>query len=372
VRSGWGSPPGPDCREGGSAPVRHRESDSAGRSRPNRDEGRQIVGGPTVPRILECSSSSVGVAMCRTVAFLVASLVLVPFASASQPGQPLGPDDWVFDEPGLHGTRSAEIEVGYRDGMNPGQVYDNQGRLLTIRVVPLSYERCGGMRSFELRRTELVAWNGSGAAVVLGRIDDRCGAVPDTADRYGADAARSGVVFDPVSGTLSWVAETACDACPAGYDSHHWDSVRGFTTLLDVFDSFSSETQSVGFRRPWRPEGLRDADRFDTYWGNVTRPLDLSAARPLQCAYPGHWPQPGEYLSYPDAAPTPAPGKAVYYLTSVTYQGETRAGRTASAGRLVARDAHRLPECALRGGGYPAPSHDGTTAPAEAVLATGN
>ena len=326
------------------------------------------MGGPRVRRIRECSISSGGVVMDRAIALLVATSMLVPLASASQPGQPLGPDDWVFNEPGFQATRSAEIEVGYREGVNSGQVYDNQGRLLTIRAVPLSYERCGGVRSFELRRTELVAWNGSGAAVVLGRIDDRCGAVPDTADRYGADAARSGVVFDPVSGTLSWVAETACDACPAGYDSHHWDSVRGFTTLLDVFDSFSSGTQGVGFRRPWRPEGLRDADRFDTYWGNVTRPLDLSAARPLQCAYPGHWPQPGEYLSYPDTAPTPAPGEAVYYLTSVTYQGETRAGRTASAGRLAARDARRLPECAMRGGGESTLARAGTTAPSEASL----
>lgn len=306
--------------------------------------------------------------MCRTFAAWAASSVLLPLAVASQPGQPLGPDDWVFNEPGLQATRSAEIEEGYREGTNPGQVYDLQGRLLTIRVAPLSYERCGGLRSFELRRTELVAWSGSSAVVVLGRIDDRCGAVPDTADRYLAGVARSGIVFDPVSGTLSWAAEFACDGCSAPYDSHRWDSVRGFTTLFDVFDSFTSGTQSVGFRRPQRPEGLRDADRFDTYWGNVTRPLDLSAARPLQCAYPGHWPQPGEYLSYPDTAPTPAPGEAVYYLTSVTYQGETRAGRTASAGRLVAREARRLPECAMRGGGESTLARAGTTAPSEASL----
>jgi hypothetical protein len=310
--------------------------------------------------------------MRGSLAALAAVLACAPGVQASNPGEPLGPEDWVFNVPGLQATSFAGLEDGFREEMNAGQVYDNEGRLLTIRTIPYRQERCGGPGLAELNRTELVAWTGSGDPVVLGYLDDRCGAEPSTKDAYRAGGARNGVVFDPVNGVLSWLGMYSCEGCSSMYDSFRWDSIRGLTTLFDVIDSFSPGSQKVGFRRPLRPEGLRDADRFDTYWGDVTRSLDLSDARPLQCAYPGHWPQPGEYLSFPDVAPNPSPGQAVYYLTSVTYQGETRAGRTATAGRLVARDARRLPECALRGGGDSTLSGAGTTAPSEASLAKGH
>ena len=308
--------------------------------------------------------------MRGSLAVLAAVLACVPEVQASNPGEPLGPEDWVFNVPGLQATSFAGWEDGFMEEMNAAHVYDNEGRLLTIRTIPYRQERCGGPGPAEMNRTELVAWAGTGDPVVLGFLDDRCGADQGTKDAYRAGGARNGVVFDPVNGVLSWLGVYACEGCPSVYESWRWDSIRGLTTLFDIIDSFSPTAQEVGFRRPRRPEGLRDADRFDTYWGNVTRPLDLSEARPVQCAYPGHWPQPGEYLSFPDAAPTPAPGHAVYYLTSVTYQGETRAGRTASTGRLSARDARRLPECTQRIAGESAPAGAGTTAPSEAPVST--
>ena len=270
-------------------------------------------------------------------------------ALASQPGQPLGPEDWVFSNAALQAFGFSESDSPYSRGPDSGPVYDNQSRLLGLRQVPLRQDPCGGATDFQLVRTELVAWAGSGNPSVLGYVDDRCSSRANSADRYypnSGDPNAYGLVFDPVGGVVTWIAISFCERdCDRPYSVGHWDAVRGFTTLLDIFDSFAPGSGAIGFRQPVRPEGLRAADQFDTYWGSVTRPLDLSQAHPLQCAYPDHQPQVGEYLTFPDAAPTPAPGRAVYYLTSVTYQGQTRAGRQATDGRLSGRDATRLPAC---------------------------
>ena len=184
------------------------------------------------------------------------------------------------------------------------------------------------------------------------------------------------VIFDPISGRLlvglnsqrtecghcdsyPWLFCSNTQPCPnnnrcvedRGYpgiaSGHSAAAIGGFTTLFEILQSYQPSTVHFAITVPYMPEGLRAADRFDTYWGWVTRPLDLSQAHTLQCAYPDHQPQVGEFLTFPDAAPTPSPGQAVYYLTSVTYQGQTRAGRQALDGRLSGRDATALPACTL-------------------------
>jgi hypothetical protein len=93
------------------------------------------------------------------------------------------------------------------------------------------------------------------------------------------------------------------------------------------------------------PEGMPAADHFDTYWGNLTKPIDFTQAHPLACDYPPAPPHVGDYLSVADTVPTPAAGQGVYYITSATYQGATRYGHKTTAGHLSGRDPAVLPAC---------------------------
>ncbi|MFN7967232.1 MAG: hypothetical protein U0V87_16230 [Acidobacteriota bacterium] len=150
--------------------------------------------------------------------------------------------------------------------------------------------------------------------------------------------------FDPVRGRLLIPLKSL--SADASYSGWWIAAIGGFTTLYDIQQSFvpPADTQ-IGFRTPVMPDGLGGADRFDTYWGEITQPLDLANAHPLQCAYPVVAPNAGDYLTITTPVPTPAAGAANYVLTSVAYQGETRAGRRASGGKQMGRDASRLPRC---------------------------
>jgi hypothetical protein len=91
---------------------------------------------------------------------------------------------------------------------------------------------------------------------------------------------------------------------------------------------------------------MAGADHFDTYWGNLTHPIDFTQAHPLACDYPTAPPRVGDYLTVADTVPTPAPGHGVYYVTAATYRGATRYGRKTTAGHLTGRDPALLPACA--------------------------
>ena len=125
-------------------------------------------------------------------------------------------------------------------------------------------------------------------------------------------------------------------------------TLTGFTTLFEVLQTYVPDPPQLGFRVPYMPEGMEGADWFDTYYGNVTKPLDLGQAQPLQCAYPATVPSTGDYLTVADTVPNPAPGSALYYLTAATFQGERRAGRKADEdGQLKGRDPSELPQCII-------------------------
>lgn len=305
------------------------------------------------------------------VAFLL--VVAVGPALASLPGQPLDCSDWVILEPGItcgwhlppNPGGDADLTYLYTGSFGPRRVVDTLGRTIQVRRLRAAGSACNGV---EMGRTEIVRWDGA-AFVVLARVEDRCenhvggtcvACVADIAhlgspacgfpaDRGGEAGWFGDLSFDPVNGRLLiGLRSVATGAgCSPAHESWYFLAFSGFPTLFDLIDSFEPRSSTLGFRVPHRPEGLRAADRFNTYWGEVTRPLDLSQAHLLQCAYPDHQPEIGEYLTFPKAAPTPPPGQAVYYLTSVTYQGQTRAGRHAIGGRLSGRDANQLPECVI-------------------------
>ena len=314
-----------------------------------------------------------GISMHRSVVVIVVALVFSSVARA-QPARLLGCDDWTFTIPGLSCSSFASSDdcqqepsppfcSGWNDYQGepdrPGlsRATDNSGALYLVRRTS-GVEMCGSVR---LGRLELLRRTESGAEVVA-FVADRCEA-PDCVvfgyQRY--TSLPFNVIPGPSTGYLNFDDKGGRFLIPM--ESHVWRgrddcpsggqgivgivAISGFASTFEVLQSYASPSGRLGYRVPYMPEGMSAADRFDTYWGNVTRPLDLSQAHPLRCAYPDHQPQVGEYLTYADAAPTPSPGQAVYYQTSVTHQGQTRAGRQAIGGRLEGRDASRLPACVV-------------------------
>jgi len=90
---------------------------------------------------------------------------------------------------------------------------------------------------------------------------------------------------------------------------------------------------------------MAGADRFDTYWGNLSTFGDWSQAHPLACNYPTAAPHVGDYITVADTVPTPAPSQGVHYVTAATYQGATRYGRKTTAAHMSGRDPAVLAGC---------------------------
>jgi len=142
-------------------------------------------------------------------------------------------------------------------------------------------------------------------------------------------------------------------------------AISGFTPLFDIATTFEKTIESffrtqaepekqngaapavtanLAFRVPAKPEGLDGADRFDTYWGELDD-IDFTSAQGLRCNYPVGIPEPGDSLEVADSLPDPPPGTGYYYVTAVSYQGQTRYGRQAQTGELSGRDPALLPAC---------------------------
>ena len=121
----------------------------------------------------------------------------------------------------------------------------------------------------------------------------------------------------------------------------------GFPTSVEVADSYIPTAASFAFSVSSHAGGAPGSRPLRHLLGpghEAARPL-TSPSPPVRLPGPPAtgWGVP----DLPDSAPAPSPGNAVYYLTSVTYQGQTRAGRKALDGRLSGRDASRLPACTL-------------------------
>jgi hypothetical protein len=116
--------------------------------------------------------------------------------------------------------------------------------------------------------------------------------------------------------------------------------------FLDRSESFAPGASSSSFRVPMMPEGFLAVDWFDTYTGDLATLPDWSQAQSLQCNYPPLPSSVGDYLSFADPLPDPAPGQGRYYVTAVTHEGQRRFGRQAMNGVLSGRNPATLPACA--------------------------
>ncbi len=269
---------------------------------------------------------------------------------ASDPGEPLDCSDFVFTRPGFHceewipfpcESQSREINNdGLACGLNGGRTFDNQGRELRVRHQDRVAGFCG---SLELTRHSVLAFDGVSEELIA-YIDDRC--------VYPAGPSADTIARTSIQPSFDAIRGRAFLTLPLDSYSHNEYpsgtrivAISGFAPLFDIIQSFEPETGNIGFVVPVHPEGFDRADYFDTYWGPLERPLDLSRAQPMSCNYPAMPPLPGTSLSVPDSTLVPAPGGGVYFLTAATRLGEARGGRQARGGRLEARSASLLPEC---------------------------
>ncbi|MBZ5641027.1 MAG: hypothetical protein LAO51_19990 [Acidobacteriia bacterium] len=177
---------------------------------------------------------------------------------------------------------------------------------------------------------------------MLAYLAERCSA-GDGADRMEA----YGGAFDRISGHyLIRAYSYAAAAPPPPYESvRRIMHFAGFATLFDVLQTYTPAPATIGFRVPYMPEGMPAADHFDTYWGDLSTVGTWSQAYGLQCHYPAAPPARGDYVTVADTLPTPQPGHGYYFVTSATYQGQTRYGKKTSGGKLSGRDPAVLPNC---------------------------
>ena len=302
-------------------------------------------------------------AACLVVAFACSG------AFASEPGQPLDCSDWVFLVPGLSCTTIAPFAEFWPNSLQEflfrgvQREVDNAGDMFVIRG-PRGIPGAPGQRA------ELVRFDGQTETVVAYIADRSQTAVPGT--RYdeirvtGFDCRwYSGqcpitlnqpymLQFDRIHGRFIIALNSVCadlsqsneSRCATNtYDGWWIAGIDGFAPLLEIFQSYVPQTASVGFTVPLMPEGMSGADHFDTYWGNLTHPLDFTQAHGLQCNYPAAAPHVGDYVTVADTLPDPTPGTGRYYVTAATYQGATRYGRKTTAGHLSGRDPAVLPVC---------------------------
>ena len=286
-------------------------------------------------------------------------------AWASDFGQPLSVEDWHLEDPSLtvqmwatrntsclgdpdgsvHRTPEPPCSLGSvptptEYGLLPmGNLTDPAGNIWTWRHI-FEYTCV----SAPYGRIQVLRCTGPGTCTVVAWLQERgCG------DGYNSDLAHIEAMWiDTVGGFLYVRYRTTNTGWIRGEfypDEVEIERLGGLPTLLEIMQSYVPSPKSIGFHVPAMPEGLAGADHFDTYSGPLAKPIDFTQAQPLQCGYPAAPPSVGDYLTVADTLPDPDTGHGYYYLTAVTYQGQTRYGRKASGGRLSGRDPSLLPAC---------------------------
>ena len=267
---------------------------------------------------------------------------------ASDPGQPLDCSDWVFVEPG-HACVPwvpwpCDPHLNPRcDAPGRVAVMDNQSREFRVRDVPLP-----DLPDCSRNRVEISLWDGVSERVIA-YLDARCDGLARK-DEAANDSVQA--TFDQTRGALLIPLASYCNAgqpplcayATRGEPNRWVAAITGFATTFEVLQTYAPPS-ALTFRVPYMPEGMAAADRFDTYWGPLAHPINVTQAHPLQCGYPMTPPHVGDYETVADTVPTPAPGQGVYYVTAATYQGATRYGRKTTAGHLSGRDPAMLPVC---------------------------
>ena len=268
-------------------------------------------------------------------------------ALASEAGLPLGDcSDWVITEPGITCTELIPYPCTDAQGVEEPMCgfaelasADNESGIFVSRTIGLSGGPCNEGAGLCCRHELWRAHVDPARQKRIAYIDERC---------YGAGQQDLiGYVykfFAREDGRLYVLVEDTCEPYGCYQRGDRLLVFSPFTTEFEILQTYTPQS-TLSFRVPSMPEGLRAADHFDTYWGRLAVRIDFGQAQPLQCAYPAAAPASGDSLSVTDTLPTPPAGEGYYYVTAVTYQGETRYGRQNIGGVLSGRDPASLPAC---------------------------
>jgi hypothetical protein len=275
---------------------------------------------------------------------------------ASEPGHPLGADDFVFLIPGLSATEFLPRGCGYPwcwsyppGSQTPYELVvppiDTEGQQYAFREERLV--NCVGTDRF---RRYLVRLRSDRVEEDVAYVEERC--VPNTTsavDKVWFQALRAdnnnGCLYVLITTQLNGNTSPGGASYPAAPSNESLVRICGLATTFEILQTYTPTTSELSFRVPYMPEGFPAADYFDTYYGDLATVGDWSQAHPLQCGYPSTPPSVGDYLTVADTLPDPAPGTGRYYVTGVTHQGQRRYGRKATNGVLSGRDPAVLPGC---------------------------
>lgn len=320
----------------------------------------------------------------RFLRVLAAVVFSISTALASEPAQPLTLDDWEVLDPSfsLHPWASAAVcasaaalqvpenrppfcSIGglyeapwWSTRVNSiGNSVDAEGNNWTARS-QLARDAVGNplmCLDTQRWRHEVLRCSTPDACTVIARVTDRCSEPPPGLSSWTDRARILALWIDNSNGYLyiryksfrsvgADGARSAIDEDRYGPNAWEVNRVEGLPTLFEILQTYTPSS-ALSFRVPYMPEGFQAADYFDTYWGNLTHPIDFSQAQGLQCSYPASPPSVGDHLEVADTLPTPALGTGYYYITAVNYQGQTRYGRKAVNGVLSGRDPAVLSAC---------------------------
>ena len=214
-------------------------------------------------------------------------------AFASDPGQPLGPEDWVFSEPGMW----AEYAYPFAGGGDPqrnDEVFDPSGGATLELIDCSSTERrildaAGRMLVMELardvavcgdenlREIRLTAVAKNGVATTVGYLRERCvdpqsgtGSFPR---RDVASLLCEGGQYDPTGGELLLLAFVQ----QVGFNPKDYLAQRavfrihGLPNNFDILTTFTPDTSALTWSAPFMPMGLsaRAADSYDVFRGDL-------------------------------------------------------------------------------------------------------
>jgi hypothetical protein len=170
------------------------------------------------------------------------------------------------------------------------RVFDNESGYLRVEQTGLG--QCG---TLALYRTQVLRQTTTGEQV-LGYIDDRCVDPATSQADYLTTEAFNGtdglvwddgftVEFDPHGGELLFYVERRCHcwcSCQYQHQFEIW-AIGGFATIAEVLSTYDTDSSTLSFTVPLRPEGFQYADYFDTYYGDLATVGDWSQAQPLHC-----------------------------------------------------------------------------------------
>lgn len=298
--------------------------------------------------------------------------MLVGSTLASQPGQPLGPEDWVFNEPGMWAELASEGETAAimsKAVCDQDQIcydihlssnhssFDAMGRIIGLSQRQKTLECDPPSIVFD---PLLVAVSPEGNSLsVLGSLPTRCASEGlqkfDSAYALSTDP----ILIDRNNGTALIHIISIQGGIPGGTgETPDYEPIalihriHGLPNNFDILTTFTPDTTQLTWSSPFMPMGLpqRAADSFDVFRGDMEQlhtsgPTAFSGMESVACEV-GATDLPEVGKRYTVDLPTQE-AQVEYYLVSANVGSESRYGRWQldGSGPVKGRNPTVMPEC---------------------------